>query len=113
MKGLSGPQGALTHRLKPLLDEENDGDDNEEDGYNNKDNGSGEHNGETLVNEGLARQHLHSSYDLPAEKHNSESFMQLESALHLNSSSGKYSCAALSKSLGLSGKISASLLMEG
>ena len=46
MKGLSGPQGVLTHRLKPLLDEENDGDDNEEDGYNNKDNGSGEHNGE-------------------------------------------------------------------
>lgn len=32
MKRLSGPRGVLIHRLKPLLDEENDGDDNEEDG---------------------------------------------------------------------------------
>lgn len=88
------------------LEEENGGDGNEEHGYNNKGNSGGEHHGETWVNEGQPDSTTTDPMTYVLRRHSSESFIQLESALHLNSSSGKYSCVALSKSLGLSGKIS-------
>lgn len=68
-KGCLTLKGSLPTQVETTaLEKENDGDDNEENGYNNKDNSGGENNGETWVNEGPVRQHLHRSYGLPAEK---------------------------------------------
>lgn len=68
-EGLLILKGVLTQRLRTTaLDEENDGDGNEEDGYDKKDKGGGGHNGGCLINEGVASHHLHSSYNLPAQR---------------------------------------------